>query len=83
VPARPTNDWVDKTIAEYMAKNKANHDDTLRGKALAAAWAEMANPAEKAAALEDIRGRWQAKDWWDAPPGKASKQARAIYEAGM
>ncbi|WP_304302497.1 hypothetical protein [Chromatium okenii] len=47
----------------------------LRGKGLAA----LTDPVLKAAALEDIRSRWQVKGWWDEPPGKSAKQAKVFY----
>lgn len=80
VPAAPTCPWVDETIATLMARNKAGLDDTLRGKGLAAAWAELSDQAVKSAALTDIRSRWQAKGWWENPQGKAAKQ-KAIYSS--
>jgi len=77
-PAEPTCPWVDETIARLMRQNRAPQDQTLRGSALAAAWSEITDPALKAAALADIRSRWQRGGWWDDPPGKAAKQ-KAIY----
>lgn len=79
VPTRPTCAWVDTTIAQLMQKNRASDSDTLRGKALATAWSELSDAALKADALADIRARWEAEGWWDEPPGKAARQARALY----
>ena len=72
--------WVARTLTELMKKNNAKEDDTLRGKGLAEAWAAIDDPALKAAALESIKQAWQKNDWWDKPPGKASKHAKAAYE---
>ena len=79
-PAGPVCAWVDQTIERLALQNRASKDDTLRGKGLAAAWAALTDPAHKAEALEDIRSRWQAEGWWDDPPGKSAKQARATYD---
>lgn len=80
VPAEATCPWVDEAIARIMKKNNAKLEDTLRSKALAEEWVRITDSVLKAAALVDIRSRWQAKDWWDHPPGKAANQ-KAIYEA--
>jgi CRISPR-associated protein Cmr6 len=80
VPPRPTCPWVDETIASLMMKNRASELDTLRGKALAEAWAALADPALKTEALADIQTRWQENGWWDDPPGR-SAQIKAIYTA--
>ncbi|WP_236786874.1 RAMP superfamily CRISPR-associated protein [Allochromatium tepidum] len=80
-PAGPVCAWVDETIARLAQQNNnAKPDDVLRSKGLAGEWAALTDPALKAEALEDIRSRWQAKGWWDEPPGKSAKQARAIYD---
>lgn len=73
--------WVEAQLAAIAAQNHATPEDALRGKALAEAWQGIADAKLKAAALADIQRRWQAKDWWDTPPGKASKQAKTIYTA--
>jgi CRISPR-associated protein Cmr6 len=79
VPAGAVCAWVEETIARLAKQNNAQADDTLRGKGLAAEWAALTDPVLKAAALEDICSRWQAKGWWDEPPGKSAKQAKVIY----
>ncbi|MDP2811903.1 MAG: type III-B CRISPR module RAMP protein Cmr6 [Rhodocyclaceae bacterium] len=71
--------WVETQLTEIAARNNATPEDTLRGKALAEAWQSIAEAGLKAAALADIQRRWQAEGWWDNPPGKASRQAKAIY----
>jgi len=76
----PTSDWLDGKLKELMEKNRASEDDTLRGKALANAWNELTDEDHKAQALQAIKARWEANGWWEIPPGKASKQARKIYE---
>ncbi len=75
-------EWVEATVRELAAKNRASESDTLRGKGLAEAWVALTDPALKARALADIRARWQAEGWWDAPTGGAAKKARALYESG-
>ena len=79
VPAGTVCAWVGETIARLAKQNNAQADDTLRGKGLAAEWAALTDPVLKAAALEDIRSRWQAQGWWDNPPGKSAKQAKVFY----
>jgi hypothetical protein len=39
-----------------------------------------AHPELKRQALEDIRSRWQAQDWWEEPPGRAARKANADWE---
>jgi CRISPR-associated protein Cmr6 len=80
-PPVPVCPWVDETIAALMRQNRAKADDTLRGKGLAAAWQAIENADLKAQALADIQARWQAKGWWDDPPGGAARQAKATYTA--
>ena len=72
-------DWVDQTIDSLRKQTNAKLDDTLRGKGLAEAWKQIPDAALKARAKADIKARWHAEDWWDNPPGKASRQAKAIY----
>jgi CRISPR-associated protein Cmr6 len=79
VPAGPVCAWVDETIARLSQQNKASADDTLRGRGLAEAWQQLEDTELKQAALDDIRARLQAKDWWDAPQGRSAKQAKKIY----
>lgn len=79
IPAGPVCAWVDDTLARLAQQNRTKPDEVLRSKGLAAEWAALTDPALKAEALEDIRSRWQAQGWWDDPPGKSAKQARAIY----
>jgi len=74
--------WVEETLARIATQNRSSIDDALRGRALAEAWQNIADVTLRTSALEDIRRRWQAQNWWDAPPGKAARQAKAIYEAG-
>ena len=74
--------WVDTTLADLMAKHRASEDDTLRGQPLAQAWSRIGDTDLKAAALADIRGRWEKHGWWDRPPGRASSRAKKIYDSG-
>lgn len=71
--------WVDETIARLVQQNTSKEDDTLRSKGLAEQWQAIADPDLKAQALADIQARWQAKSWWDDPPGKSARQAKAVY----
>lgn len=79
-PSAPVCAWVEEVLVKLAQKNKSRPEEMLRSKALAEEWAALADPDLKARALEDIRSRWQAQAWWDQPPGKSAKQARAIYE---
>lgn len=78
-PARPTCPWVDENIGRLAAKNNAQASEVLRGKGLAEAWAQIQDPAMREEALADIRDRWEAEGWWDSPPGRSAKRAKAIY----
>ena len=79
-PAAATCQWVDETIAELVQENNnAPADDILRGRQLAARWASIEDTDLKQEALADIRGRWEERDWWEEPPGKASRAAKEIY----
>lgn len=71
--------WVDDTISRLKQQNKAREGDTLRSKGLAEQWQAIADPDLKAQALADIQARWQAEKWWDDPPGKSARQAKAVY----
>ncbi len=81
-PKAPADDcpWVDETIKSLAAKNRCDEKVVLRGKGLAEAWRDLSDEDLKEKALQDIKHRWQEEDWWDEPPGKASRQAKAIYE---
>lgn len=72
--------WVDDTIKELAARNRASESDTLRSRGLAEAWAVLTDADLKARALADIRARWESENWWIAPPGGAAKKAKAIYD---
>ena len=73
-------DWVDDTIKNLAAKHNANPADILRGKLLAEAWSVLVDVSIKERALGDIRARWDKEGWWENPPGKAAKTAKAIYD---
>ena len=77
----PGRDWVDTTIKELSAKPGVQAEQVLRGRALAEAWSAIDAPSLKQAAHADIRRRWQANGWWDAPQGGSARKAKAIYEA--
>lgn len=74
--------WVDETIARLVQQNKSKEDDTLRSKGLAEQWQAIADPDLKAHAMADIQARWQARGWWDDPPGKSARQAKYVYVGG-
>ena len=74
-------EWVDRTIADLAARNRAPEEQILRSRGLARAWSAIEDPALKEAAYRDIRARWQEKGWWDdVPRGKSAEAAKAIYD---
>lgn len=75
-------EWVDQAIAQIARQHNAKPQDVLRGRLLAEAWQRIEDPALKQRALDDIRDRWQQHGWWDHPPAKAAKHAKAIYAPG-
>ena len=81
-PQSPRCPWVDQEIARLASEHKSDDKEMLRGKPLANAWAALEDPDLKAEALDDIRSRWKKEGWWESPPGRASRQSKAIYEAG-
>lgn len=80
IPAMPTCAWVDETIARLAERSHSKPEEVVRGKGLAEEWAVLENATLKAEALADIRSRWERGGWWDAPPGKAARQARRRYD---
>lgn len=78
----PGSAWVDQKIAEQSASPGVQPDQALRGKRLAEAWAALDDETLRQAVLADIRARWKARGWWDAPQGGAAKKAKALYDAG-
>ena len=80
VPPKPRCEWVDRTIDDLAAQSHEQKDVTLRGRGLAKAWAAIEDQKLKRAALSDIRGRWDEQGWWENPPGRAARQAKAIYD---
>lgn len=71
--------WVNQKIAQIAQQNRSSEKEALRGKALAEAWHALPEGDEKRMALEDIKSRWQAENWWEEPNGKAAKIAKSIY----
>jgi CRISPR-associated protein Cmr6 len=76
-PAGPVCGWVDDTIASLVPKPHNNEQEALLGKSLATEWSKLDGDL-KAAALADIRARWDALGQW-ASPGKGAKKAKKIY----
>ncbi len=72
-------EWVDRTLDALCKQTNAKPEDALRSKGLAEAWKSIEDPVMKSRAKADIVARRQAHGWWDSPPGKASRQAKAIY----
>lgn len=72
--------WVDTTIKELIVVHHGKGDEILRGKQLAEAWQALESASLKAEAREAIVRAWKEKGYWDNPPGKASKKAKAIYD---
>lgn len=77
-PKRATCAWVDEAIAELVAEHNTTPQTALLGKALAEKWSALDGEL-KVEALADIRARWEALDQWEAPRGKAGKNAKRIY----
>jgi len=77
---KKTCPWVDEKLKEIAKTNHCPPEEALRGRVLAKAWEELDDASLKAEALEDIRSRWQEKEWWETPQGKAMKQAKNIYD---
>jgi CRISPR-associated protein Cmr6 len=71
-------EWVEKKIQEITEKNHARPDETLGGKSLADAWDAIEDMELKQRALADIKARWQEKGWWEQPPGRSKRNAKAI-----
>ena len=68
-------------LAEVMKTNHIQQEEVaLHGQALAKAWTALGEEAEKAAVKQEILSIWQNKGWWDAPNGKAAKNAKLIYQ---
>jgi len=78
VPAAAICEWVDDTIAALVPKPHNTKQEALLGRRLAERWAALEGDL-KAAALADIRGRWQALEQWDTPAGKGARAAKKIY----
>ena len=72
--------WVDETIAALSSGPTSNEEETLRGKQLARDWSKIEDSARKDEAYRDIRSRWEKEGWWETPPGKAARAAKAIYD---
>jgi CRISPR-associated protein Cmr6 len=79
--AAPVCPWVEETLDRLSRKNNSKPEETLRSKALAQEWQVLSDPVLKTEALKDIRQRWEDAGWWDTPPGKSAKAARALYGA--
>lgn len=79
--SRPTCSWVDEKIAAIAQTHPPTPPEVvLRGRQLARAFDELEDSDLKREAFEDIRARWVDEGWWDEPPpGKATRDARAIY----
>lgn len=78
-PSADLHPWLRERIAALAAEHHTSEDETLRGKALAGAWAALAPGEEKAAIRASIVAAWAARGWWEAPPSKAARQTKAIY----
>lgn len=75
----PGEQWLNENLQALAKQNNADKLQTLRGKQLATAWQAIEDAELKNSALEAIKAAWQEQGWWDKPPGKASKKAKAIY----
>jgi len=72
--------WLKQTLTKVMADTRAPFADALGGQALAKAWAALDDADAKARALAEIKVLWQQRGWWQDPPGRAKRRAKAIYE---
>ncbi len=72
--------WLDRTLEEIAREHHGRPEDLLFSRVLAERWQAIGDAALKAAALAAIRHRWGER--WDAPVGKATRRARAIYGEG-
>ena len=78
---QPQCAWLNETIQRIADEDNANEEDVLKGRRLATAWDELADPLKREAFI-DIRNRWHERGWWDdPPPGKAIRRAKAVYDA--
>ncbi len=77
----PGRAWVEAKLRALSARPGVTPDQALRGKDLAEAWSAIEDPDIKQAAHAEIRTRWTEKGWWGAPRGRATKKAKAIYDA--
>ena len=73
--------WLISKISELAQTLHAPEDDILRGKPLADAWNVIEDADTRQQALNEIRERWSEKGWWENPPGKSSRRARAVYDS--
>lgn len=73
--------WVDDKLAIISKTNRSTDEETLRGGQIAEKWQQLGDEDLKRDALEDIRARWSERGWWDKPPGRAARRAKAIYDA--
>ncbi|RME84817.1 MAG: type III-B CRISPR module RAMP protein Cmr6 [Zetaproteobacteria bacterium] len=74
--------WLSDKVNELAKAQHARPEDVWRAKSLAEAWRAIEDEDLKARVHQAIRRRWEEEGWWDAPPGKSAKQAKAIYEGG-
>lgn len=77
--AGPACPWVDETIAGLVPRPHNNAQEALLGKTLAEQWLRIEDGNLKAAALADIRARWEALGQWESPTGKSARRAKSIY----
>ncbi|MBF0110464.1 MAG: hypothetical protein HQL76_14950 [Magnetococcales bacterium] len=76
----PGPTWLAKMLTTIHAEHHSAKDEILRGKILAEKWKNLEDIPLKKEVFEAIRARWQEKGWWENPPGKAAKRAKAIYQ---
>ncbi len=80
--AIPSHPWLETAIPELMKKHHINpgqEEEIWRGKALAKKWQDIDDPLKKEAVLKIIQARGKAMGWWDPPHGRATRQAKTIY----
>ena len=75
--------WVAQQVTALAQEHRTPETDILGGRLLARAWQALDDPQLQADALQEIRGQWQERGWWDEetpPSGKSRKAAWKIYQ---
>ena len=76
----PADEWLTKTMQELTAQPNVTEEQAWRGKMLAQRWQAIEDAELKQQVLERIRAYWVKRGWWENPPGKSARRAKAMYE---